>query len=136
MNKINELPSEIPDTTHRFQIDLVGAVTKTRFLGEFVCKIPTIKDQAQIAKYEAFLNGEFPAYLNQGVLNVHKWIAYTKFTLVDVPLFWRESELGYNLRDPNVIEAIYDEVLIFEQKWYDQIWGIGKEDGSNEEKEG
>lgn len=133
MNKINELSSTIPETTSRFQIDLVGQVTKTRYLGEFICKIPTIKDQAQIAKYEAYLNGENAVFLNQGVLNVHKWIAYLKYTLVDIPLFWKESELGYNLRDPNIIEAVYDEVLAFEQKWYEAIWGKG-EDGS-EEKE-
>lgn len=133
MNKINELASTIPDTNHRFQIDLIGSVTKQKFLGEFICKIPTIKDQAQIAKYEAYLNGEFPVYLNQGVLNVHKWIAYLKFTLVDIPLFWKESELGYNLRDPNIIEAVYDEVLAFEETWYKTIWGT-ETDGS-EEKE-
>jgi hypothetical protein len=137
MNKINSLPQEIPETTSTFQIDLVGSVTKKRFLGEFVCKIPTIKDQALIAKYEAHLNGEYPVYLNSGVLKVHKQIAYLKYTIQfdDAPKFWKDSEGGYNLRDPNIIEAVYDSVLEFEEKWYREIWGEDIVNGSDPEKE-
>lgn len=122
------MTQDIPDTNHVFQLDLIGSVTKRRFLGDFSCKIPTIKDQALIAKHEAMLNGEFPVYLNQGVLKVHKWISYLKYTLTDYPSFWRDSELGYSLRDANVIEAIYDEVLSFEDAWYKKIWGDGLDD--------
>ena len=128
---MKDLPEQLPATDGVFQIDVVGAVTKQRFLGEFGCKIPTIKDQAQIAKYEAYLNGEYPVYLNQGVLKVHKQVAYLKYTLTDKPKFWRESEDGYNLRDPNVLEAVYAEVLAFEEKWYRAIWGE-EQDGSTE----
>lgn len=116
--------NNVPDTTSTFQIDIVGSVTKKRFLGEFSCKIPTMKDQSMIAKYEAMLNGEFPVYLNNGVLKLHKWIAYLKYTLTDIPKFWRESDNGYDLRDPNVVEAVYDQVLAFESKWYEEIWGV------------
>lgn len=134
MNKINDLPEDLPETSHTFQIDIVGAVTKRKFVGEFVCKIPTIKEQAQIAKYEVFLNGDNPVFLNAGVLKVHKQIAYLKYTLTDIPKFWRDSEGGYDLRDPNVIAAVYDEVLAFEEKWYKQIWGEDIVDGSGEEE--
>ena len=129
-----EMIEDLPETVHTFQLDVDGNVTKKRFLGEFTCKIPSIKDQAMIAKYEAALNGEFPVYLNAGVLKVHKQIAYLKFTLTDVPRFWRDSEGGYALRDPNVIEAVYNEVLAFEDKWMEQIWGAA-DDGSTEQEE-
>lgn len=128
--------NQIPSTTKVFQIDIVGSVTKKRFLGDFECKIPTMKDQALIAKHEAMLNGEFPVYLNQGVLKLHKWIAYLRFTLINTPRFWQESELGYDLRDPNVVEEVYDQVLKFEQEWYNEIWGVEefeKEAAANEE---
>lgn len=141
MNKNNNLPDSIPDTIKTFQIDLVGSVTKKRFLGEFTCKIPTMKDQSLIAKHEAMLNGEFPVYLNNGVLKLHKWISYLKYTLTDIPKFWRDSDLGFELRDPNVVEGVYNEVLKFEEDWYKQIWGDPEvqqeeiEDGPAEEKE-
>jgi hypothetical protein len=128
-NKIDELP----DTTGEFSIDLIGSVTKKRFLGEFVCKLPTIKDQAKIAVYESSLNGEFPMNLNSGVLNIHKKIAYLRFTLIDIPKFWRDSDLGYDLRDPNIIDAVYTEVLSFEDRWVKDVWGEEVVDGQKEE---
>lgn len=130
MNKNNKLASELPDTTHVFQLDLQGRITKKRFLGEFRCKIPTIKDQAMIAKHNALLNGEFPIYLDAGIQKIHKMISYLRFTLTDYPVFWRDSDLGYELRDDNIIEAVYDEVIAFENKWLEQVWG--KDDGSEE----
>lgn len=134
----DKMPDDIPDTLHEFQIDLLGSITKRKFAGEFVCKIPTIKDQALIGKHEAYLNGEFPVYLNESILKVHKRIAYLKYTLVEVPRFWKNSDGGYELRDPNIIEAVYDEVIRFEEKWYLQIWGEPTENGpeGEEEKEG
>jgi hypothetical protein len=136
MNKINDLPKDLPETTHEFQIDLVGRVTKRRFLGEFKCKIPTIKDQALISKHETNLNGENPIFLDAGIKRIHKMIAYLRFTLIDTPLFWRNADLGYDLRDDNVIEAVYDEVMAFENEWLKKVWGEGDKDesGSAEEK--
>jgi hypothetical protein len=63
-------------------------------------------------------------------------IAYLRFTLIDTPLFWRNADLGYDLRDDNVIEAVYDEVMAFENEWLKKVWGEGDKDesGSAEEK--
>lgn len=130
-NKIDELP----ETTGEFTIDLVGSVTKKRFLGEFTCKLPTIKDQAKIAVYESSLNGEYPLNLNEGVLKIHKKIAYLKFTLIDYPKFWRDSDLGYDLRDPNIIDAVYTEVLSFEDRWVREVWGEEIVESPKEEDE-
>jgi hypothetical protein len=130
MSEINKLAKDLPDTTHEFQIDLIGRITKKQFLGEFKCKIPTIKDQALIAKHEANLNGDNPIFLDAGIKKVHKQIAYLRFTLVDTPLFWRNADLGYDLRDDNVIEAIYEEVLSFENEWLKEVWEQKDESGS------
>lgn len=127
-------PNEIPATEHTFQIDLVGQATGKRFLGEFTCKIPTLKDQGLIAKHEAMLNGEMVSYLNPGILKLHKMIAYCRYTLTDVPKFWRESDLGYQLHDMNVVEGVYDEVIAFEEAWMKQIWGDESEEETEEQK--
>ena len=90
------------------------------------------------------LNGEFPVYLDGGVRKIHKMISYLRFTLVDAPKFWRDADLGYDLRDDNVIDAIYAEVMSFEEEWLKKIWGSGEEeeelnkdteDGTTEEEE-
>lgn len=132
MNKINKLARTLPDNEHDFQIDVIGQGSKKRHLGEFRCKIPTIKDQCQAARHEAFLNGEYGAFLPPGIQKVNKMIAHLRFTLIDVPKFWRESDLGYELTDANVVEAVYEAVLKFENDWVDQTWG----DPRDEEDEG
>lgn len=131
MNKNNSLVEELPDTNHEFVIDLQGRITKKRFLGEFRCKIPTIKDQAYIAKHNAILNGEFPIYIDGGIQKIHRMISYLRYTLTEYPLFWKNTDLGYELRDDNVIEAVYDEVMAFENEWLAKIWGSN---GGNQEE--
>lgn len=126
----NELLNEIPETTHEFIIDLTGQVTNKRFLGEFKCKIPTFKDQAMIARHMNTLNGDNPMFLDPGIKKLNQMIAYLRFTLVESPSFWTKSDLGYDLRDFNVIEGVYDNVIAFENKWLESIWGAGDDDGS------
>lgn len=124
MNDIKDLPKDLPPTTNEFQIDVVGTTTNKRFLGEFVCKIPTIKDQVLISRHQAILNGEMAAFLEPGIIKVNKMISWLRFTLIDpYPKFWKDADLGYELRDTNVIEAVYDKVIEFEGKWLEQIWG-------------
>lgn len=135
MSKINSLPDSMPDTTHEFVLDLVGRITKKRFVGEFRCKIPTIKDQSMIKKHEAMMNGEFPVYLDAGIQKMHMMIAYLRFTIVDCPIFWKNSDLGYDLRDDNIIQGVYDEVISFENEWLRQIWEV-KEEPSEQDAEG
>lgn len=125
MSEINSLAKDIPPTQHTFQLDVVGKVTKKRFLGDFTCHVPNVKEQCLIEKHEAFLNGEMVEKLSAGVRKTHQMIAYLRYTL-DVnkcPNFWRESDLGYELRDLNVIQKIYNEVLDFEERWIKEIWG-------------
>lgn len=125
-----KLVKELPETEHMFIIELVGSVTKKRFIGEFTAKIPTLKDQAQIGKFNALLNGEFPVYLDAGIQKLHRMIAYLRYTLIDTPKWWKNSELGYELRDFNIIEAIYDEVIAFENEWLKQVWNDEENDQS------
>lgn len=134
MSDVNNLPTDIPPTTSEpIQIDLFGNFTKKRYLGEFVCRIPTLKDQSMIGRHESMLNGEFPIYLDPGVKKLHKWISHLKYTLVDFPSFWRDSELGFTLRDPNVVEAVYEAVIAYENKWYDAIWVKDEADSKKED---
>lgn len=122
MTKNKQLPADLPETEHTFQIDIQGRITKKRFLGEFTCKIATIKDQAMIAKHEVLLNGDNPMYLDAGIRKINKQIAYLRFTITDAPIFWKKSDLGYDLRDDNVIEEVYNQVIEFENNWINQIW--------------
>lgn len=119
MNKIKDLPP----TEGEFIIDLEGDVTKMRFVGSFNCKIPRKKEQCLIDKHRAFLNGPSPEQLDPATLRFHHMIAYLRFTVTDSPKFWKESDLGYEMYDANVVEDVYKRVLDFEVEWLKSLWG-------------
>lgn len=123
MSKNNHLPSSLPDMTHDFMLDSVGKISKHRWVGDFTCKIPNTKDKCLIGKHQAFLNGKMAEFLDVGTLDIHQKVAYLRFTLLEYPKFWRDSDLGYELVDHNVIEDVYVEVLAFEKKWLKEVWG-------------
>lgn len=125
MNKFSSLSKDTPATENTFQIDVEGEVTKKRFLGEFTCRIPRRKEQCLIDKHRAYLNGDLAAMLDPATLQFHHMISYLRYTLMteSVPKFWKESDLGYELYDANVVQAVYDKVLEFEVDWLTQIWG-------------
>ena len=85
------------------------------------------------AKHEAMLNGEYGPFLPEGIRKMHKMIAYLRYTLIDCPTFWKEADLGYSLRDPNVVNEVYDQVLAHEDRWLEAIWGKKEDQGGNQE---
>lgn len=121
---IKSFDKDLPDTTKEITLEVVGSVTKKKFVGEFTCKIPNMEDQVLIAKAEANANGQYPMYLDSGVLKLNKMHAYLKYTIIGiVPKFWQESKNGIQLRDMNVIEELYNKVLAFEEEWIKKVWG-------------
>lgn len=125
MSKINKLSKDIPLAESTFVLDVIGDVTKKRFLGEFTCKIPRRKEQCLIDKHRAFLNGDLPQMLDAATLRYHHMISYLRYTIVteSCPKFWKESDLGYDLYDENVTKELYNKVLEFEESWLKEIWG-------------
>ena len=127
MNNIKDLEKKLPSTTKRFSIDLEGSLTKIKYEGEFECKIPTARNQAEISKYKAFLNGSSVDGLDVGTINFHHMISHLRYTLAESPDWWKEKEGGYDLYDINVVEKVYDNVLEFEKSWIIEIWGDEEE---------
>jgi hypothetical protein len=119
-----KLPKDIPSLEGQFQIEVVGRLTKKRYIGDFTCTVPRIKEQCLIDKHAAYLNGPHMMMLRPGTIKMHQMIAYLRYTLVgDMPKFWKDSDLGYELQDVNVVQAIYDKVLEHENNWVKEIWG-------------
>lgn len=124
MNDISNLNKVLPGSEGEFQIDVEGDLTKKRYLGEFTCKIMNRKERAMVDKHKAFLNGEYAMQLDPLTLIYHHKIAYLRYALIGpYPKFWQNSDLGYELYDENVVNAIYEEVLKFEEQWMRSIWG-------------
>jgi hypothetical protein len=128
------LPKDIPSLEHQFQVEATGKLTKKRYVGDFTCRIPRIKEQCAIDKHQAMLNGPLVDHLKPGTIKMHKMIAYLRYALVgDMPRWWKDSDLGYELQDLNVVQEIYDQVLEFENEWVKEIWGDDPESPLNQE---
>lgn len=114
---------DIPSTEFNFQIEVVGNVTKKRYIGDFTSRIPRMKEQSMIEKHEAILNGNIPQFLPPGILKLHRMISYLRYTVTESPKFWKDADLGFELMDINVVEEVYNRVLANEEAWMKQIWG-------------
>jgi hypothetical protein len=144
MSKLSNIGKDIPATESDFVVEVEGEVTKRRFIGDFSCKIPRKKEQCLIDKHRAFLNGPQPEQLSPETLRFHHMISYLRYTLDDkgCPKWWKESDLGYELYDENVVKSVYDKVLEFEVEWLKAVWGeeavnklqTGKENDEAKEK--
>jgi hypothetical protein len=132
MNDISNLKKSLPEMEHSFTIQVEGMLTRLPFDGNFTCKIPNAKTQAAIGKHKAMLNGGFSSELDLGTRNLHHMISYLRYTLTDMPKWWKDADLGYDLYDVNVIEEIYSKVLQFEKAWYESVWGKPEEEKPNE----
>ena len=131
VSKINNLQKHLPEQTSTFTIDIIGDTTRLPFQGTFSCKILNIKDQAQVRKYLAQLNGGLENSLDIAVLQLHERIAFLRYAITDCPDFWINASYGYELYDVNVIEEVYKKTLEFEENWINQIWPE-KSDKKNE----
>ena len=130
-----DMMKQLPSNLNSFNItDVEGMITKTKYSGNFVSKVPNLRIQADIAKFRGSLNGGDDSGLDMGTRNLHHMIAYLKFVLTEHPKWWEEADFGYELYDMNIIEAIYDEAIKLENKWVKDAWG--DEDEGKEGKEG
>lgn len=129
MSNIAGMKKSLPSIENSFSISVEGNLTKEQFDGNFICKIPNIKTQAAIAKHKAMLNGGFDDGLDISTRNMHHMISYLRYTLTEMPKWWKDEDYGYNLFDINVVESVYYKVLDFEKAWYEEVWGpVAKEE--------
>tara|TARA_R110000868_G_C10973188_1_gene771482 strand:+ start:25727 stop:26113 length:387 start_codon:yes stop_codon:yes gene_type:complete len=126
MSELKHLPKSIPAKDFEFQIDVVGKLTGERYHGDFKCKIPNNRMQANIAKHKARLNAGYDATLDSGTKNMHHMNAYCTYTITSSPAWFLETDYGYDLFDIDVLEAIYDEVLRLEEEWINKVWPDGQ----------
>lgn len=134
MNNTSDLKKSLPEMEHEFSIsNLEGSLTKNTYSGNFTCKITNIKTQAQIKKLKAKLD-EGLTGLDFGVQKIHEMISYLRYTIIDSPKWWKDSDYGYELYDSNIVETLYNEVLKFEESWMEEVWGKPAEEKPIEQK--
>lgn len=132
MSDSKNLPKELPDMEYSFSIDVEGNTTRQKFTGDFKFLIPNNKKKAQADRYRAELNGGLDDRLDPEVLVLNYTIAYLRFSLTEVPKWWKEKDFGYELHDFNVVNEVYKKCQEFEKNWLKEVWGEEVVDESGE----
>lgn len=123
MSDSKKLPTSLPSMEHSFQIDIEGDTTKQRYTGDFTCHLLNNKQKARANLKTATLNAGLETLLELEVKALHYMVGYLDQAVDEAPTWWKDSSNGYELYDANVIEAVFNEVHKFEQRWKEQVWG-------------
>ena len=117
---------KLPDQEKTFKFELKGNISQITFDGDFTCKVLKIKDQIEVAKYKAFLNGGFELGMDPASLDMNDKIAFLKVSLVKFPTWWEDCSFGQDLFDENITKELYAKVVEFDNEWVAAINGTSK----------
>jgi len=123
--------SKLPSMEYRFDISVNGDESNTVFLGSFTYKRPTIAVRSMIEQMRVRLNGDLRTLDNDIALN-NEALSMLRFTLIDSPQWWKDSDYGGNLHDENVIFELYNKCIQFESEWRKKVFG-GKAEAVSEQ---
>lgn len=97
MSNIKGLPKTIPSKEIPFDIELTGNVTKEKYSGSFVIKVPGTRERSRIGIEIAKLNGgvRFDD-LDEATALLHNAVAFLRVLLIDAPDWFvkREDQQG------------------------------------------
>jgi len=136
MSNLDSLPKSVPDPIVEFSIDVEGNVSKHKYSGNFKFKVPNLRARAMAEKEKTRLNEglgksiECPDCkkvigntLDETVLDFHAMYSYLRYSLVEYPEWWKNSNYGYELYDSNVLTELYLKAVKTEADWLKEIWG-------------
>lgn len=118
------MESGLPGMIHEFEINVVGEETNERYQGAFKYKRPNIGLRRQIKIYQDELNNGSTT-LDENTQGLNFIISHLHFTLLEFPKWWNG---GIDLYDENVVLAIYQKVLDFEEEFRKKIQSKSKKD--------
>ena len=126
---------KLPSMEYRFEINIQGEESKVNYMGSFLYKRPSIGQKTLIEQMKSRLNGGLPNGINEDIALNNEAMAYLRFTLVEYPDFWKDSQFGFSLMDENVLLEIYNKVVLFEAEWRKKVYGEpdGVKVGDNKE---
>lgn len=112
----------LPSMEKTFTIDVKGSDTGQQFQGTFTYKRPNFRARSNAAKLAARLNEDLKN-IDDDTKFMHNVLADLRFSLIETPEWWQQSDFGLNLYDTNVILDIYRVCVEFENAWTEQVWG-------------
>jgi len=126
-NTSKKLTTSLPSMEHTFHLSVIGETTNQMYKGDFTYRKPSIGDRAKAQVMRTRLDGDL-ANLDPNIQLFHSMISILRYTIQKCPVWWEETDHGYNLHDLNVVEEVYKETLKFEKEWAEKIYGEESQD--------
>lgn len=112
----------LPNMEHTFKIQVVGKESGLNWSGEFKYRRPTLGLRGQIDVMRVRLNQDLRT-IDQETDLIHTALAHLRYTLVESPEWWKESDYGGDLYDSNVVVDVYTKCMDFEKEWAKKVHG-------------
>lgn len=112
----------LPNMDLRFKIQVVGEETKINWAGDFLYRRPSLAERSLIENMRCRLNGDLRT-IDGNIAYFNEALAHLKFTLKEFPDWWKESDFGGSLYDPNVVIDVYNKCAEFEADWRKKALG-------------
>jgi hypothetical protein len=98
----------LPKNEAQFELDVVGEQTQERFKGTFTTRcLLTNAEMVKVAILTDRYN-EGSTTLPLGYAMFNRSIAELEVRLMDSPKWWKDSDGGRLLQDPNVVSALHE----------------------------
>ena len=107
---------KLPPMELAFDIQVKGAETGLDWVGKFKYKRPSLGDRSRIDVMRTRLNGDL-TMLDQETIDFNEAIAHLRHTLIDYPDWWKDSNMGLDLYDGNVVAEIFNRCMAYEIEW-------------------
>lgn len=119
MSRVSHLPKNIPNKEIPFKIKVKGSVSRHAYTGDFVVKVPSVRDMGRIGVELAKLNDGIPLeMLDRSTAHLNNAIAFLRVALVKAPNWFVNSlddedeqgmEYGLDTDDLNVPVEIFKQ---------------------------
>lgn len=121
---------KLPNMEYAFEIQCVGKETGINWVGNFKYKRPTLAQRSMIEAFRAKLTGDLYT-VDMNVQDLNEALAHLRFTLIEYPDWWKDSDYGGALFDYNLVMEVYTLVVKYEEEWRKKIHGGDSEDVSD-----
>lgn len=134
MSKVDHLPKTLPSREIPFTYSGVGEVTQLPYKGNFVVKVPTVRNISEMGIEAAKLSGGMSEWLDVNTKIINNAVAFLKTCLVECPKWFEEMDYGLDTDDINVVAGIFTQAEELVEKWKRDLKGQPEDDSGQVQK--
>lgn len=118
---MKDVIAKLPSMEHTFEIQTKGQESGINWVGKFKYRRPTLGARSKIEVLTKRMNGDLVT-IDEETRLFNEAVAHLRYTLVEYPDWWKDSGLGVDLFDGNIVGEIYSKCMDFEMEWKKKVF--------------